>query len=153
MGWRLSFTMEKVVQTQVAEGCVGSVIEFTIPGDPVPKGRPKSARIGNRAILYTPKKTRAYEAYIASAAKDYTPSGGLLEGPLRVSLSFYFKRPKSLSKKCLYHVKRPDIDNIIKSILDALEGVIYKNDSQVVELHATKSYGDPSHVEVKIEEL
>ncbi|MBC8522204.1 MAG: RusA family crossover junction endodeoxyribonuclease [Methanomicrobia archaeon] len=144
--------MEKAVQSQVVDGCVGSVIEFVIEGNPVPKGRPKAARVGKRAILYTPKKTREYEAHVASVAKDYAPDGGLLTGPLRVFLSFYLKKSKGLSKRIVHHVKRGDIDNYVKSILDALEGVIYKNDSQVVELHATKSYGEP-RVEVKVVEL
>lgn len=145
--------MKDLEEKRILPEDVGRAVSFVLDVQPVAKGRPKAALVGNRAILYTPSKTREYEEHVASIAREHTPVDGLFAGALRVWLRFYLKRPKSLPKRVLYNVKKPDIDNLIKSILDGLEGVIYKNDSQVIDLYSIKSYGDPPRVEVRIVEL
>lgn len=99
------------------------MIEFVVPGRPVPKGRPRLGVRGRKAYVYTPPKTREYERLVGWAAK----SAGCrpVEGPVSVTLSVYAKG-------------RLDADNIAKSILDSLNGVAYEDDDQVVELHIWK---------------
>ena len=120
-------------------------IAFVVKGTAIPKARP---RLTKRGIAYTPSKTKEFENYVKMVASQYATKE-LLEGALEIELHFYFQRPKSLPKKVVHHTKRPDCDNTSKAILDSLEGIIYKNDSQVVSLWATKQYGTP-RVEVKI---
>lgn len=135
-----------------------TIIEFAIKGNAVPKGRPRSTK---RGITYTPEKTRAYEDYVRSVASQYAPKE-LLKGALGMDLHFFFQRPKSLPKKVTHNIKKPDCDNLAKLILDSLEprkrpkksqnpleGAIYENDAQIVDLWITKEYGEP-RVEVKI---
>ena len=111
--------------------------------------------------MYTPEKTRKYEDYVRSVVSQYAPKQ-LLTGALEMELHFFFQRPKSLPKRVVYHIKKPDVDNLCKGIMDSLEprkrpkksqnpleGAIYENDAQIVSLWVTKEYGIP-RVEVKI---
>lgn len=119
-----------------------TLITFTISGVAIPKARPRATKIGNRAVMYTPAKTKQFENYVKLVAAQHAPEE-LLITALEVRLDFLFHRPKSLPKKIRYHTKKPDVDNLAKSVLDALEGIIYVNDAQVISLQVTKDYGAP----------
>ena len=131
-------------------------IKFTVPGVPVGKGRPRFTRTGH---TYTPEKTAAYEEKVRLCWK--TQSGQAFAGgvPLKASIIAYFPIPKSTSKKKAeamegtFHTSRPDADNVAKSILDALNGCAYPDDSAVQIDRCWKIYtnGAP-RVEVTIEE-
>ena len=83
------------------------------------------------------------------------------ERPLKVSITFVFSPPKSYTKKKLkaieegvmYYTKKPDLDNLAKTILDAYNNVVYKDDSQVVTLSLNKEYGHADHVKINIQEV
>ena len=100
--------------------------------------------------MYTPEKTKQFENYVKLVAAQHAPEE-LLTIALEIRLDFFLQRPKSLPKKIRYHIKRPDIDNLAKSILDSLEGIIYVNDAQVISLIVTKDYGTPL-CRVRVEE-
>jgi len=127
-----------------------TLITFTISGVAVPKARPRAAKIGNRAVIYTPAQTKQFENYVKLVAAQHAPKE-LLTSALDVNLDFLMPRPKSLPLKIKYHTKKPDIDNLAKSVLDALEGIIYANDAQVISLEVTKDYGAPL-CRVRVEE-
>lgn len=88
-------------------------------------------------------------------------SGEPLETPLKITVKAYFGLYKSYTKKrreaCLsgqeVPTKKPDIDNIVKGIMDSLNGVIYHDDKQVIQLVAFKAYAEKPRVEVTVEEL
>lgn len=126
------------------------IITFTISGTAVPKARPRTTKRGNKAIMYTPDKTKQFENYVKLVAAQHAPEE-LLTSALAVQLDFFLQRPKSLPLKIMYHTKKPDIDNLAKSVLDALEGIIYVNDAQVISLQVTKDYGAPL-CRVRVEE-
>lgn len=134
-------------------------IEFVIKGNAVAKGRPRSTK---RGVMYTPEKTRAYEDYVRAVSSQYAPKD-LLKGALEMDLHFFFQRPKSLPKSVEHNIKKIDVDNIAKAIMDSLEprkhakksrnpieGAIYENDAQIVSLWVTKEYSLSPRVEVKI---
>lgn len=129
------------------------MVEFTIPGDPVPQGRPRAARNGRRIVMYDPKDSREYKQYVSLIARQHAPKT-LLEGPLSVRMKIYRQIPKSTTKKdraLIFEGKKrpitkPDTDNYTKSVLDALNGIIYKDDSQVTDLYASKYYSDDPRV-------
>ena len=136
-----------------------TTIAFTVPGEAVAKGRPRSTK---RGVMYTPEKTRAYEDYVRSVASQYAPND-LLKGALEMDLHFFFQRPKSLPKRVVHNIKKIDVDNSAKAIMDSLEprkrpkksqnpleGAIYENDAQIVSLWVTKGYSLSPRVEVKI---
>ena len=121
-------------------------MDFIVDGKPQGKQRPRFSRISK--TVYTPTKTAKYEKQIAKA---YTDAGGkciLAECYVSVSVSAFFPVPKSYSKKkredCLERRlrpdKKPDMDNILKVVLDALNRVSYVDDKQVVELIGRKYY-------------
>lgn len=133
-------------------------LSFTILGIPVAKGRPKFFRRGSFVGTYTPKKTEAYEGSVLSQAISHKPDRPL-ECPLRVTLRFFFPAPASMSKKLrqltddevLFVAKKPDIDNLIKGILDPLNAVFWADDKQVVAVTAEKRYSPRPRVEVLIQ--
>ena len=110
---------------------------YFLPITPVAKGRPRFTRNGG---CYTPAKTREYEEAIAAFAMPLFPSP--LCGPLRLDVVFYLHRPKALKKtdKPAWHTKKPDLDNLIKAVKDALNGIAWIDDSQVCQIRAEKFY-------------
>lgn len=136
------------------------MVTYLVEGNPVGKGRPKFARRGNFVSTYTPTKTRDYEDLIKEAANKAMGSTAPLETPMAVAIYITVPIPSSYSKKrreaCLSGserpIKKPDIDNIAKCFLDAMNGVVYWDDTQVLTLHVTKVYGTVGMVEVMVRE-
>jgi Holliday junction resolvase RusA-like endonuclease len=135
------------------------MIEFEIIGEPVGKGRPKFSSRGGFARAYTPKKTTDYEKKVKECYLDQI--GTKFEGALRVEITAFYPIPKSTSKKNRVKMlrdeirctKKPDIDNIAKIILDALNGVAYEDDKQVVSIEVNKMYGEVPKVAVSLLDL
>jgi Holliday junction resolvase RusA-like endonuclease len=135
-------------------------VMFTVEGTPIGKGRPKFARRGNFVSTYTPTKTRDYETLIAEAAKQAMGSSEPLKTPIAAYIYITVPIPASYSKKrstaCLDGLerpcKKPDADNILKAYFDAMNGIVYEDDSQIVSIHATKCYGTIGMVEVLVKE-
>ena len=133
---------------------------FTVEGTPVGKGRPKFARRGNFVTAYTPTKTRTYESLVAEAARKAMGSSEPLETPVAAYIYIVVPVPQSYPKKrrdaCLNGLerpcKKPDCDNILKAFFDAMNGIVYKDDCQIVSIHATKNYGPVGMVEVMVKE-
>jgi len=127
-----------------------NIIRFSIYGVPVPKGRPRFYRAGKYIGTYTPKNTRKWEEFVRFQALQYRPKE-VPECAIEMELLFLIPRPKSLPKKVKYHIKKPDIENLAKSILDALQGIFYRNDSQIYKLSLIKEYSTERYgVEITI---
>lgn len=127
--------------------------------NPVPKGRPRFSKIGGFMRSYTPKKTSDYEAQVKAIAQS-AMTREPLETPLAAFLYFRLPIPKSYPKKriaaCLAGserpIKKPDLDNLAKSVLDGLNGVVYLDDAQLVSLHITKVYDHNPGVDIMVRE-
>lgn len=125
------------------------MIDIVIHGKPVGKARPRFGRKKDGgAVTYTPRETKNYEQSVATLAQCAMMGKTLMEGPLRVTISAYFQH----KTKTGYHTSRPDLDNIIKIILDGLNGVVFKDDATVVSIVAIKQYGE-ERVEVMVENV
>lgn len=135
-------------------------IKFTVLGEPVAQGRPRATTINGQVRMYDPKKSRDYKQYVRLVAAQNRPSE-LLTGPLQLRVKVYKPTLKSFSKKkkelaekgLLRPTTKPDVDNYVKSIKDALKSVIWKDDSQVVDLHVSKFYSEQPRIEVEIKAL
>lgn len=114
-------------------------LSFRIKGIPVAKGRPRFFRVGKYVGTYTPKKTKEWENLIAESVLKYKPKK-LWAGPIHMFVIFYMPRPKSIKKHIYEHIKKPDLDNLIKCVSDALQGIIYEKDSQIYYITARKIY-------------
>lgn len=132
---------------------------FIIPGRPKGKGRPRINTKTHRA--YTPQATKSYEdsvkfCYISS----YPPDSRLHAGTVSVFIEAVFPFPSGWSKAkkqqansgIIQPTGKPDLDNIAKVVLDALNGIAYTDDSKVVELQIKKRYGECGFVAVRIDD-
>lgn len=126
---------------------------FKVPGKPQGKARPRV--VGGHA--YTPQKTKDFEQAVAWAFK--AAGGKIMDGYIKVTVTAFYEITKSTSKKnrelmergIILPTVKPDIDNVIKAVLDALNGIAYRDDNQVVQLNGAKFYGkEPClYIEVK----
>jgi len=136
-------------------------IHFQVEGDPKGKGRPRFTRAGKFTRVYTDKQTLDYEALIKFFAAEAMGSTDPLETPVSVFLYIRHAVPQSYSKKrteaCLSGLekpcKKPDIDNIAKTYLDGMNGVVFLDDTQVVDLHVKKVYSAVPGVDVMVMEV
>ncbi len=118
------------------------MIQFVVYGSPLPKGSAKAfiPKGWTRAVITSSTKgLKDWERKIASAAQAVA-DGTLLMGPVHLTIAFLLQRPVSLPKKVTHHTKRPDLDKLVRGATDALTGVIWKDDAQVIEIRAYKSY-------------
>lgn len=130
-------------------------ISFTVPGVPAGKGRPRFVKATGRA--YTPEKTASYESLIAYTASQALLAASPVEGPVGVKVQAVFPIPSSWSQKkknaAHWHTSKPDGDNILKAVGDALNGIVWKDDSQVARTSIAKVYGDVPGLHVFVEVL
>lgn len=130
--------------------------QYIIEGKCQPKMRP---RFTHRGHAYTDRKTRAYEEKVRwlLLKQGAKPS----KKPIKLTLYIYRAYLKSWSKRTrekaqrgnVYPTTRPDLDNYEKSIMDACNGLLYEDDSQVVIKHSAKLYGETEQVIIEVEEL
>lgn len=137
------------------------IVNLTIPGKPVGKGRPRFRRIGKGVMAYTPETTIEYEKRIRMLYLEEYGKENFEGKTVSVEITAFFSPPKSTPKKqrmnmlrgCIFPSKKPDADNIAKIVLDALNGVAYEDDSQVINLSVQKRYSEEARVFVHIEEF
>jgi Holliday junction resolvase RusA-like endonuclease len=111
-------------------------IKFTVYNfNAMPKGRPRFAISKGGGHSYTPQKTRAAEQELLLLSRRYAPRTPF-DAPLRVRLEFKISRPKKPARE----FPRADIDNYVKLVFDAYNGVFWNDDTQIVKVLATKEY-------------
>lgn len=134
------------------------MIRFEILGQPIAKQRPRVTRSG---VAYTPSKTVNYEGIVRYTYQSLYGQRELILGRIEAHITAIFPIPKSYSKKKTNELlaghnnydKKPDCDNLAKIILDSLNGIAYKDDSQVTVLHIAKEYGTQPKVIVELKEI
>ena len=132
-------------------------MKITIQGKVQAKQRPRF----NGKFTYTPEQTKNYENWVKLSFINQYPNFKPLENELEVSIKAYFEIPKSVSKKKREQMLngnirptiKPDLDNIAKSVLDALNGLAYLDDKQIVFLKVEKFYAESPRVELMVEEI
>jgi len=131
-----------------------------ILGQPVGKGRPRYTHIRGRVLVYTPKKTKDYESDVKTIYLSQNPRSKPLKGGVEVIVESFYKisstankatRALMLSDDIRPQVK-PDIDNVIKILLDGLNGVAYDDDKQVVRIIFDKRYAEKPKTIITIRE-
>jgi Holliday junction resolvase RusA-like endonuclease len=134
-------------------------LQFVIPGPPVGKGRPRFSTQGGKPRSYTPAVTREYEALIAARATEVMQGNAPLKTPIRVMIEATMSVPLSWSKAKRQaaldgdiYPARPDVDNIAKTVLDGMNGVVYADDAQVTHLKVNKKYAEEGSVTVWLAE-
>jgi crossover junction endodeoxyribonuclease RusA len=121
------------------------VITFTVIGHAQPQGStkafmPKGARYP--VVTSDNPNLKGWRTLVAYAAQQHA-SAGPMYGGVHVTLDFALQRPKSLPKRQCQHLRKPDIDKLARAVLDALTGILYHDDSEVVHLDVIKRYAAP----------
>jgi Holliday junction resolvase RusA-like endonuclease len=136
-------------------------VQFVVPGVPVPKGRPRAFSSPTGIRMHTPKATKEYErkvqAEAGAAMRGTIPFGR----PVSLYVAIFLPIPASWPKKrqtlarieVIAATNPPDVDNVLKAIKDGMNGIVYEDDSQVIEVAASKKYGTEPRVEVRVQEL
>lgn len=137
-------------------------VTLVIYGEPVPQGRPKVARIGNRVVAYDPPKSRKYKDLVklwATTQLKKVDGFKMFSGAVCVDITFHLPIPPSWPKYkkldaeygVLRPTKKPDIDNLYKGLIDALTGITWKDDSIITDASLKKRYtADTSRTEITI---
>lgn len=129
-------------------GRVGETISFTVPGQPAGKGRPRAFRMSKGVRMFTPEKTVSYENLVATAAQGAMRGQPPVDGAVAVDLDIRLMVSMSWSQKKrtqalagqIHPTKKPDADNVTKAIFDAMNGIVWGDDVQVVRLSLCKRY-------------
>ncbi len=130
---------------------------ITIPGRPIGKERPRLSMRGRTAVIYTPEHTRAYEETVGICAR--TAYHRPLKGWLKVIIRAYLdpeRRQKYMKKSGVISstkMRVPDLDNVIKAILDGMSKIVYVDDQQVKQIVAEMIYDSEERAEVEITEM
>ena len=127
------------------------LIRFTVPGQPVPWSR---AGAKGKA-RFTPLKQRNQAAIIKDFGEQAMEDRAPVDAPVELSVLCVFPWPKTISKKrrqvpsCQWKISKPDVDNLVKVVKDALQGVCWIDDSRVCSEHVWKKYGDKPGVHIE----
>lgn len=136
-------------------------IEFVVPGTPVGKGRPKFARRGKFVTTYTPEKTASYENLVKVKAEEAMQGRQMFDGPVSVEIVLLVTPPASWSQKkqrealagTVFPTSKPDVDNVLKGIMDACNEIVFKDDKQAVDVMVKKRYDLTARAFVRVEAL
>jgi len=129
------------------------VITFTVPGDPVAKGRARGGPHGH----YTPKKTVSAEGVVKVFAQQAMGDLPPMDGPLSLEFEAVYLAPKSWSNRkretTLWKETKPDGDNLHKLLADAMNQIVYLDDCQIVRWSGCKRYGTRAELRVTVKRL
>lgn len=137
-------------------------ISFVVPGTPVGKGRPRFARQGAFVRTFTPEKTASYENLVKLAAAEAMGSRPVINGAVCVGIHLFITPPSSWSQKKqreavsgrgIFPTTKPDVDNVIKGIFDAMNEIVWKDDKQVVDVVVSKRYCTTARAVVEVRPL
>lgn len=130
-------------------------MRFVVYGVPAPKGSmrafmPKGARFP--VVTHDSKRTKPWQEAIVSAAHE-AMTGPPMQGPVSVVIQFLLPRPKSTPKRVGYPIKKPDLDKLVRTVLDGMTRAgIFRDDAQVVSLCVTKNFGTVPGAQVEVGE-
>ena len=132
-------------------------ISFIVLGKAIPQGQPRACRIGRGIRMYTPKNTEQWRSDIRAVAQEAVRKRGwqITDNPVHLVLRFQFIRPPSYPKKnpkSEFPYKRPDLDNFIKAVKDALSGIVWTDDARIVSLSAAKEWGQVNQAKIIVED-
>lgn len=159
-GWQAKITTRS--QASVLDVFIEDRSEKTIllklTYDVIPMGAVRMTGRG-KFVKSNAQRYLAYKETIEWQTKAQMKNKELITGPIAVNVLFHMPIPKNLSKKKKdesigkYHIKRPDTDNLIKGVFDALNNLVWKDDNQVCKIAAKKIYSESPRIEIEINEL
>lgn len=137
---------------------LGQVLNVRVYGLPVAQGRPRARGFQDRSgtfrvSVYDPVASKDWKRTVAAQVIERKPPAPLADVPLQIELTFFLPRPASLPKRIVHHIRKPDADNLGKAVKDALRGIVYRDDSQLVDVLVHKRYGVSPGVEIRVAQV
>lgn len=138
------------------------MVKFVVAGEPKGKGRPRFRSCGKFVQTYTDKDTVSYENLVRlSYRAQYSGMAFKEDDMIKCKIAAYYSIPKSVSKKkreqmlngIIRPIKKPDLDNLQKSLFDGLNSVAFHDDAQIVSIVCDKFYGEEPRVEIELEKV
>lgn len=139
------------------------MISFTVHGQPATAGSKRgfyNAKARRVIITDDSEKSRPWKALVADAAVAAMPGPELLTGPLEVVFDFYVPRPKGhygargvKPSAPAFPAVKPDVLKLARAVEDALTGIVWRDDAQIVMETITKRYGEPARVEILVTQI
>lgn len=136
------------------------IVTMFVAGTPIPQGSTRGwvTKGGRVAITHSNPRTMNWRHAIADVTISrmealYGRGYSLWDRPVKVQMAFAMNRPKSRPKRLAHPTTRPDLDKLVRAVLDGLTGTILKDDNCVVEIDARKSYGEPTGAWITVEGL
>lgn len=131
-------------------------IALVVFGTPAPQGSTKAfiPKGWQRPVITADnRKTKPWKQQIAGAAAALNQHPFAKDVPLAITLDFYLAKPASVTKRRTHPIVKPDLDKLVRAVFDALTGIMFADDAQVIALHTRKHYGQPERVEIQIQEV
>lgn len=131
-------------------------LSFTVYGHPQPQGSAKAFIPKNwkSAVITTDNKAlKPWRQDVAGTAFNLLGSATPTKDAVEIQMVFYFERPKSTSKKILHKTTKPDVDKLCRAVADALTGIAFQDDSQVVLCVGAKRFGTPERAEIHVRSI
>ena len=126
------------------------MIEFTVPGLPQPKGSMKA--LTTRVVVSNNPALKPWTLSAQWLAKEAMMNRDRFWGAVAVDVVAVFERPKTLPKRITAKITKPDVDKLARAVLDAMTGIVFLDDAQVVTLLIQKTFGSPERTHVRVEE-
>lgn len=134
-------------------------VSFTVYGVAQPAGSKRAgmSKSGKMFVRDDAKRSRPWKTQVSQAAGEAVNGAGLLDGPLELSVIFTVPRPKGhygarglRPSAPAYPAVRPDVTKLLRGVEDALTGIVWRDDAQVVAQHAYKVYGEPARADIEV---
>jgi crossover junction endodeoxyribonuclease RusA len=123
-------------------------IRFTVHGTPRPQGSKR--HVGNGVMIESSKGLKPWRQEVSGTGIALQVQMIPAHVPLEMTLNFYFTKAKSCKHRAM--TKKPDASKLLRAIEDALTGILFYDDSQIIEIHVRKHYGGPDRVEIEVRE-
>jgi len=138
----------------VARSKKRDVIRIKIKMEPIPKGRPKMAMANGRVWTYTPTKTQKAQDYLSEYLARHSDKAFSCHIPVKLSAVFYRTKSKALPRQDVLPVRKPDLDNFLKLLVDAMNGVLIADDAQITTMLVRKrwTHNGYGYIIIRLEE-
>ncbi|MFC2000183.1 RusA family crossover junction endodeoxyribonuclease [Chloroflexota bacterium] len=119
--------------------------------EPIPKARARTVVRNGKVYSFTPRATELAQWELQQSIPEELRGAFPKHTPVRLKIGFYFPRPGSIPKKRRLPTTRPDLDNYLKLVQDALNKIVYDDDAQITTVYMGKRYGSPPRIEIVVE--
>ena len=122
------------------------VIIFTVLGTPRPQGSKR--HVGRGIMVESSKYLKPWRQEVSQTALSLCKPMFPAHTPVEITLNFYFTKPKSAKRAAM--TTRPDLSKLLRAVEDALTGILFYDDSQIIESHMRKHYGGPERCVIEV---